>query len=89
MPACGRWRLKFQFAGWNAVRVPARTPRVIVHKINGAITQVLKMPDVNKRMLASGFEPGQTTVEAFDAFVRKEARRYAGAIKESNFRVDR
>jgi tripartite-type tricarboxylate transporter receptor subunit TctC len=74
--------------GWNGVHVPARTPRAVVQKINGDIAEVLKMQDVNERMLAAGFEPALTSVEEFAAFVKRDFRRYAKVIKEAHVRVD-
>jgi len=74
--------------GWNAVHVPAKTPRSIIDRLNSDIAKVLNLSDVKDRMFTAGFEPAQTSVEEFDAFVKREARRYAKAIKESNIRVD-
>lgn len=74
--------------GWNGVHVPAQTPRAVIQKINGDIAEVLKMRDVNERMLATGFEPALTSVEEFAAFVKRDFRRYAKVIKEAHVRVD-
>ena len=74
--------------GWNGVHVPAQTPRAVIQKINGDIAEVLKMRDVNERMLATGFEPAMTSVEEFAAFVKRDFRRYAKVIKEAHVRVD-
>jgi tripartite-type tricarboxylate transporter receptor subunit TctC len=74
--------------GWNGVHVPAQTPRAVIQKINGEIAEVLKMRDVNERMLAAGFEPAMTSVEEFAAFVKRDFRRYAKVIKEAHVRVD-
>ncbi len=74
--------------GWNGVHVPAQTPRAVIQKINGDIAEVLKMRDVNERMLAAGFEPAMTSVEEFAAFVKRDFRRYAKVIKEAHVRVD-
>ena len=74
--------------GWNAVHVPAKTPRAIIYKINNDIAKVLDLRDVKDRMFAAGFEPAQMSVEEFDAYTKMEARRYAKVIRESNIRVD-
>ena len=67
---------------------PDLGPRLIGQKINSDIAQVLKMPDINERLVAAGFEPAQTTVEQFDEFVKKDFRRYEKVIKESHIRID-
>ncbi len=74
--------------GWNGVHVPAKTPRAIVSKINADIARVLQLPDIKERMLASGFDPAQTTVEEFETFVKRDLQRYAKAIRDSHIRVE-
>jgi tripartite-type tricarboxylate transporter receptor subunit TctC len=73
-------------AGWNGVHVPVHTPRGVIDRINREINSVL--PEMNERLLAAGFEPANTTVEAFDAFVKKDVSRYTRVIRESNIRLD-
>jgi tripartite-type tricarboxylate transporter receptor subunit TctC len=72
--------------GWNGVHVPALTPRAVIDRINRDINNVL--PELNERLIAAGFEPTRTTVEAFDAFVKKDVSRYTKVIRESNIRLD-
>lgn len=74
--------------GWNGVHVPAKTPRATIDKINAAIADVLKSREMKERMIASGFDLVATTVEEFDAFVKRDVERYAKVIKESHIRVD-
>jgi tripartite-type tricarboxylate transporter receptor subunit TctC len=75
-------------AGWNAIHVPAKTPPAIVQKINAEINRLIKLPDMNERMIAAGFVPAITTVAEFDAFVKKDFNKYARVIKEAHIRVD-
>lgn len=72
--------------GWNGVHVPSHTPRAVIDRINLDINKVL--PELNERLIAAGFEPTRTTVEAFDAFVKKDVSRYTKVIRESNIRLD-
>ena len=74
--------------GWNGVHVPAKTPRAIIDRINAAIAEVLKTREMKERMLAAGFDLATTTVEEFDAFVKRDVQRYTKVIKESHIRVD-
>ena len=74
--------------GWNGVHVPAKTPRATIDKINAAIADVLKSREMKERMIASGFDLAATTVEEFDAFVKRDVQRYAKVIKESHIRAD-
>lgn len=79
---------EIDMVGWNGVHVPARTPRAVIDKINSDINRLLQSPELKEKLLAAGFEPAQTTVEAFDAFVKKDVGRYTKVIRESNIRLD-
>jgi len=62
----------FRFDSWGAFFVPAKTPRVIVSKLNREITNALRLPDIGKIMRALGAEPAPTTPEELDQFIVKE-----------------
>jgi tripartite-type tricarboxylate transporter receptor subunit TctC len=74
--------------GWNGVHVPAGTPRAVVNRLNADINRVLQAQDLKDRMLATGFELAQTSVDEFDAFVRRDVARYRKVIRESNIRIE-
>jgi tripartite-type tricarboxylate transporter receptor subunit TctC len=73
----------FEMIGWNGIHVPAKTPRAVIDKINAVVAQVLAQPAVREQMLIAGLEPANTTVEEFDAFVKRDVARYTRVIKES------
>lgn len=79
---------EIDMVGWNGLHVPAKTPRAIIDKINGDVNSLLQSPDLNQRLLAAGFEPAQTTIEQFDAFVKKDVSRYRKVIRESNIKME-
>jgi tripartite-type tricarboxylate transporter receptor subunit TctC len=54
----------------NALMAPAKTPRVIIDKINREVARVLDLPDVKKQMDAIDFVPAPTTPEEFDQVLR-------------------
>ena len=78
----------FELIGWNGVHVPVKTPRRIIDKLNRDIVSVLKLPDVNERMIKSGFDPAPTTVAEFDEFVKANFARNAKIIKEMGIRAE-
>ena len=43
--------------GWYGLVAPAATPDFIVQKLNAATVKVLKLPEVQERLRASGAEP--------------------------------
>ena len=74
--------------GWNGLSVPINTPRELVVKLNRDVRLILARKDVQERMIAAGFDLADTTIEQFDAFVRKDARLYERIVKASAIRLD-
>lgn len=68
--------------------VPSATQRDIVNRINSAVTQALKTPELRERMQGIGMEPAPTTPEQFDAFIRSEIAKWADVVKASGMKVD-
>ena len=62
----------FRFDSWGAIFVQGKTPRPIIDKLNRAIVNALRDPDIETRMLALGAEPAPTTPAELDKFVVKE-----------------
>ncbi|MBI3045401.1 MAG: tripartite tricarboxylate transporter substrate binding protein [Betaproteobacteria bacterium] len=62
----------FRFDSWGAIFVQGKTPRPIVDKLNRAVVNALRQPDIEKRMLALGAVPSPTTPAELDGFVLKE-----------------
>jgi len=74
--------------GWNGLSVPINTPRELVAKLNRDVRLILARKDVQERMIAAGFDLADTSIEQFDAFVRKDARLYERIVKASAIRLD-
>ncbi|MGZ5094330.1 MAG: tripartite tricarboxylate transporter substrate binding protein [Burkholderiales bacterium] len=73
---------------WNGILAPAATPRDVINKLNGAIVQVLRTPDMKERFAAIGTEPIVSTPDEFAAFLRAEAVKWAGVIKSAGIKVE-
>jgi tripartite-type tricarboxylate transporter receptor subunit TctC len=58
---------------WTGMAAPARTPRVIVDKLNAASKKVLAMPDVRKFLEDDDVIVQGGTPEEFSEFIKKEA----------------
>ena len=79
---------EIDIVGWNGVSVPIKTPRALVNKLNTELRSVLNQKDMQERMIAAGFDLADTTLEQFDAFIRKDVALYTRIIKESKMRLD-
>ncbi len=62
----------FEITGWFGIAAPGATPRPIVAKLNAAVMQALKDPEVARRIRLVGMEPTPTTAEEFSAFLDSE-----------------
>ncbi len=69
---------------WNAISAPPKTPPAIVAKLNAAIVDVLKMPDVQDRLKKLNTTPEAMTPAQAAAFVKADMARWSGVIKAAN-----
>ena len=71
----------YELPTWYAVWVPAGTPTDIVDKIHSGIEGALKLDDINKRVVAIGFNPAGGPRSEFTEYTRKETEKYAKLIE--------
>ena len=69
--------------GWAGVFAPAATPTAVIDKLATEIGRIVRLPDVQAKILDFGFEPLGDTTEPFAAFVNAQAERWAAAAKEA------
>jgi tripartite-type tricarboxylate transporter receptor subunit TctC len=73
---------------WTAFVAPAGTPRSIIEKIHRQVVTMYADPAMADRLEKAGLLPEVSTPDELDAFFRKEAVRWAAALKESGMAVD-
>jgi tripartite-type tricarboxylate transporter receptor subunit TctC len=71
---------------WNAISAPPRTPPAIVAKLNAAIVEVLKMPDVQEKLRKINTTPQQTTLAQAATVVKDDTKRWADVIKAADLK---
>ena len=64
------------------------TPPDIVKKLNIEIGKVMRLPEVQERVLSQGGEPATGSPEEFGAFIKAELVKWAKVVKESGAQVD-
>ena len=69
---------------WYGVTTSAKVPTSIVLKLNSAINDVLRAPDVVQRLTADGSEIVGGTPEAFGAYIRADIARWSKLITEAH-----
>lgn len=78
----------FETIIWHGILAPAKLPQAIVTRLNGDIATILRMPDVQKMLLAEGGELSPSTPEEFEAFIRSEVAKWAKVIKAAGIRAE-
>jgi tripartite-type tricarboxylate transporter receptor subunit TctC len=78
---------EYQVTAWNAIAVPAKTPKAIVERLNKEIRAALALPDIQKRFQDLGVEArGSTPDEIKDTLVR-EIGKWADVIKTAKIEL--
>jgi tripartite-type tricarboxylate transporter receptor subunit TctC len=78
----------YEATAWFALFAPARTPAVIVNKLNTEVNALFKLPDVKERMLGLGADAMPMTPRELSAFVDSEIVKWGRLIKASGAKVD-
>jgi len=78
----------FDVRSWYAMLVTARTPMVIVNRIQGAVIKVVAMPEVQEAMSRQGLEPETSTPQELAARIKAETAVWAVVIKEGGIRAE-
>jgi tripartite-type tricarboxylate transporter receptor subunit TctC len=68
---------------WYGVITSAKVPRPIVDKLQAAIAEALKSPDVVKRLSADGSTPVGSTPDQFNAHIRTEIAKWRKLVKDA------
>jgi tripartite-type tricarboxylate transporter receptor subunit TctC len=68
---------------WLGLLAPKGTPREVVDKLNGDITQVLSHPEARKLMRSAGVDVATSTPEQFEALMQSENERWGKVVKQT------
>lgn len=71
-------------SSWNALAVPAKTPRDVVERLNRDITQALATPEVKNRLQELNVEARASTPEQTHDWLVSEIRRWGAVIQRAN-----
>ena len=73
---------------WYGVITSSIVPQPIVRKLNAAIVEALRLPDVATRLAADGSIPVGSAPEQFNAHIKSEIAKWKKLVKEANLRLD-
>ena len=72
---------------WYGIITGARVPLAIVRKLNAAIAEAVKSPEVAKRLAADGSSPVGSTPEQFSAHIKSEIAKWRKLVKEAKLEL--
>ena len=79
----------YKVTAWQAIAVPAGTPRPIIDRLYQETVKALKMPDVVDRLgTQGGNEIVGSTPEEFTKTIREEIELYAKVVRDAKIRVE-
>ena len=78
----------YEVSPWFAVFMPASTPKPIVAKLNAALLEAMKQPDVRARSETIGAEPVGSTPDELAAHLASESTRWSKIIGERGIKLD-
>ena len=73
---------------WYGLFVTAGTPKPVIDRLYAETMKAIKDPDVQKRLVGLGGEPGNVTQAEFAALVKSDYDRFGKLIKEANVKLD-
>lgn len=79
---------KYSLENWFGLFAPAATPSAVQYKVNAAVTQALKEPDLVKRLQELGGEPTPMEPAQFKGFMQAESARFAKLVADARITPD-
>ncbi len=73
---------------WYGMLAPKGTPRAVVDRLNGAINQALKQPDVRQRFTAASIEVIGGSPQEFADYIQAELKRWGEVARAANIRIE-
>jgi tripartite-type tricarboxylate transporter receptor subunit TctC len=78
----------FTSHSWSGILVPAGTPTAVVSRLNAAINEGLKSPDMGASLQRLGAEAGGGSPQDFAAFIAEETQKWGAIVKSSGVKLD-
>jgi tripartite-type tricarboxylate transporter receptor subunit TctC len=76
----------YEVIGWNGVLAPANTPRPIIEKLNKAIAEALKSPEIDKYLAEQGIEPAGNSPEEFAQAMHSDIEKWIRVTREAGIK---
>ena len=78
----------FVTGSWQGILAPARTPPVLVAKLNAEVARILKLPDVIAFLSSQGTVPVGNSPEEMRSWLTEERARWLKVVRDSGFKLE-
>ena len=78
----------FEYTAWNGIFAPARTPAIIIARLNSELVKGLAAPEIHQRFIANGGEPASSTPDELRRYMIEESACWAKTIKMAGIRIE-
>lgn len=78
----------FEVVSWQAIFVPAGTPKPVIDRLHTEATKILQLPDMQDRLKVLGMQPSGMTTDQVSAFQKAEVEKWAQVIKAANVKLE-
>ena len=73
---------------WNAVLVPAATPRDVIRRLDAELSKAVTAPDIRERFASLGVEPASRNAEQMAAYLKSEIDKYGKIVRAIGLKID-
>lgn len=87
-PALAEAMPGFDITAWFAIVGPAGIPKDVVDKLNNAVGQALKSPEVREKLAGIGIQPMPLAPEQLKAFMGTEVSKWIRLVKDANIQPE-
>lgn len=78
----------FNVLNYFALVAPKGTPDAVVQQINGALAQVVQLPDVKERLVRDALEPATGTPAQLAQFLQRDLEDWKRVVRQQNLKID-
>ena len=78
----------FEAWAWQALAVPAGTPKDIVARLNAEYRKAIGVPELRQKLIDAGIDPLQSSPEDASAYMRSETLKWAKVISDGKITVE-
>lgn len=78
----------FESSSWIGILAPAKTPAVIVDRLQRELLAVVNLPDIRERLASLGISASGNTPAEFGQQIQSDLKKYAEIVKTANIKAD-